>query len=207
MQGDPRSAHVPNAIRGNSRRQKLVSRAADEFRRFLVMFFYLWVLCGLFVLNERIILGQRGISLQFQGLAALNALILAKVMLIAEYFEFGARLRGRPLIYPIVANSLFLSVLFICFHVIEKVVIGLVQGESFAQSVPAIGGGGFVPVLCVALILFVSLIPFFAFRFVGRELGADRLNAMLFGTKMEGLKESTKQETAGVENKGVKPAG
>jgi len=119
----------------------------------------------------------------------------------------GAWWRGRPLIYPIVTNSLLLSVLFICFHVIEKVVIGLVNGESLAQSVPAIGGGGFVPILCVALILFVSLIPFFAFRFVSRELGADRLNAMLFGTKMEGLKESTKQETTGVENKGAKPAG
>lgn len=207
MQGDPQSAHVLNAIHGNSRRQKLVSHAADEFRRFLVMFFYLWVLFGLFVLNERIILGQRGISLQLQGFAVLNAFILAKVMLLAEYFDFGAWLQRRPLIYPIVANSLFLTVLFICFHVIEKVVIGLVHGESFAQSVPAIGGGGLVGVLCVALILFVSLIPFFAFRFVSRELGADQLNAMLFGTKMEGLKESTKQETAGVENKGAKPAG
>ena len=205
MQGDPQSARVPNAIHGNSRRQKLISRAADEFRRFLVMFFYLWVLFGLFVLNERVILGHRGISLPLQGFAVLNALILAKVMLIADYFELGAWLRGRPLIYPIVTNSLFLSVLFICFHIIEKVVIGLVNGESFAQSVPAFGSGGLGGVLCVALILFVSLIPFFAFRFVSRELGSDRLNAMLFGTKMVGLKESTKQETTGVENKGAKP--
>ena len=50
------------------------------------MFLYLWVLFGLFVLNERIILGQRGISLPLQGFAVLNALILAKVMLIADYF-------------------------------------------------------------------------------------------------------------------------
>jgi hypothetical protein len=32
------------------------------------------------------------------------------------------------------------------------------------------------------LILFVSLIPFFAFRNLSRELGADRLKAMLFET-------------------------
>ena len=192
------SAHVPNAINGRSRRQKLVSRAAEEFRRFLVMFFYLWVLFGLFVLNERVILGQRGISLQLQGFAILNALILAKVMMVAEYFEFGAWLRGRPLIYPIVANSFFLSVLFICFHVIEKVVAGLIHGESVADSLPAIGGGGLVGVLCVALILFVSLIPFFAFRSISRELGADRLNAMLFGTA---TRETPAIEgTAGAEN-------
>lgn len=199
MQADPESSHVPNAIDGVSRRQKLVGRAAEEFRRFLVMFLYLWLLFGLFVLNERIILGQRGISLPLQGFAVINALILAKVMLIADYFDLGAWLRRRPLIYPIVASSLFLTVLFIYFHVIEKVVIGLIHGESVAQSVPAIGGGGFVGTLCVALILFVSLIPFFAFRYVGRELGADRLNAMLFGA---GKRETpAMQKAAGVENR------
>jgi hypothetical protein len=36
-------------------------------------------------------------------------------------------------------------------------------------------------VVCVAVILFVSLIPFFAFRNVDRELGPGQLNAMLFG--------------------------
>ena len=203
MQGNPQSAHVPNAINGGSRRQKLVSRAASEFRRFLVMFLYLWLLFGLFVANERIILGQRGISLPLQGFAVLNALILAKVMLIAEYFELGAWLRGRPLIYPIVASSLFLTLLFICFHVLEKVVIGLVHGESFAQSVPAIGGGGFVGVFCVALILFVSLTPFFAFRFVSCELGADRLNAMLFGAGATVQKPPAMHEMAGVENRQI----
>ena len=198
MQGNPESTHLPNAINGGSRREKLASRAASEFRRFMVMFVYLWVLFGLFVLNERIILGQRGISLPLQGFAVLNALILAKVMLIADYFDLGVWLRRRPLIYPIIASSLFLTVLFIGFHVIEKVVMGLVHGESVAQSVPAMGGGGFVGVLCVALILFVSLIPFFAFRFVGRELGADRLNAMLFGACKQ--KASAMQGIAGEEN-------
>ena len=109
----------------------------------------------------------------------------------------GAWLRRRPLIYPIIASSLFLTVLFICFHLIEKVVIGLIHGESVAESVPAVGGG-YVGVLCVALILFVSLIPFFAFRFVGRELGADRLNAMLFGACKQ--KASAMQGIAGEEN-------
>ena len=33
----------------------------------------------------------------------------------------------------------------------------------------------------VALILFVMLIPFFAFRNVSRELGRGRLEAMVFG--------------------------
>jgi hypothetical protein len=72
-------------------------------------------------------------------------------------------------------------VVFICFHILEHVVIGFFKRESIAASIPAIGGGGLVGLVSVALILFVSLIPFFAFRNVSRELGAGRLEGMLFG--------------------------
>jgi len=102
-------------------------------------------------------------------------------MLVAEDLNLGARLQPRPLIYPIVTEALLLTVLFICFHVLEKVVIGLFAGETVAASVPSIGGGGLMGVVCVGLILFVSLIPYFAFRRVTREIGADRMREMLLG--------------------------
>jgi hypothetical protein len=50
-----------------------------------------------------------------------------------------------------------------------------------AASLPEIGGGGFVGLASVTLILFVALIPFFAFRNLKRALGADRMNTLLFG--------------------------
>jgi hypothetical protein len=65
---------------------------------------------------------------------------------------------------------------------VEHVILGLFHGETLATSIPAIGGRGFGELLCVAVILFITLIPFFGFRAIGRELGPGRLNAMLFGT-------------------------
>lgn len=161
---------------------KLRERALDEARRFMVMFLYLWLLFGLFVLNKRIILDQRGISFSSHGFALLNALVLAKVMLVTEDLDLGYWIRRRPLIYPILFESLLLTVMFICFHVLEHLVVGLVEKQTVAESIPAIGGGGLAGVVCVAVILFVALTPFFAFRHVGRELGSGQLNAMLFGT-------------------------
>lgn len=158
-------------------------RVVDEMRRFLVMFLYLWVLFGLFVLNERIILRQHGISFSSQGFALINALVLAKVMLVAEDINLGRWLHGKPLIYPILHEAFVFAILFICFHIIEHVAVGLFQRETIAASIPAIGGGGFAGLVCVALILFFALIPFFAFRDVGRELGPGRLNAMLFNKR------------------------
>lgn len=166
----------------NDRMFKLRERALDEARRFMVMFLYLWVLFGLFVLNERIILNQRGISFSSHGFALLNALVLAKVMLVTEDLDLGRWMRRRPLIYPILFESSLLTVMFICFHVVEKLVVGVVEKQTVAASIPAIGGGGLAGVVCVAVILFVALIPFFAFRNVSRELGPGQLNAMLFGT-------------------------
>jgi hypothetical protein len=69
--------------------------------------------------------------------------------------------------------------------------------QQAQHGVPAIGGGGLAGVLCVAVILFVSLIPFFAFRFISRELGADRLNAMLFSAGTTVRKPPAMQEMAG----------
>ncbi len=165
----------------------LRQRAADEMRRFLVMFLYLWILFGLFALHERIILRQHGISFSSQGFALINALVLAKVMLVAEDLNLGHWLHGRPLIYPILHESFVFAILFICFHIIEHLVVGLFRGEDVAASVPAIGGGGFAGLICVGLILFFALIPFFAFRDVSRELGPGLLNALLFGKRQEVL--------------------
>jgi hypothetical protein len=63
-------------------------------------------------------------------------------MLVAEDLDLGRWLKRRPLIYPILQESLLLTALFIGFHVVEHLIIGLVKGETFAASIPHIGGGG-----------------------------------------------------------------
>jgi hypothetical protein len=189
MRGEPLHSDngtvVDASNQTSARGRKVMERAVDEVRRFVVMFLYLWVLFGLFVLHQRIILRQEGMNFAAQGFALINALVLAKVMLIAEDLRLGHRLRSRPLIYPILGESLIFTVVFICFHVVEDVVIGLFKGETLRASVPVIGGGGMAGLLSVAMIFFVALIPFFAFRNLSRELGPDRLNALLFGTAIK----------------------
>ena len=68
----------------------LKERVAEEGRRFLVMFLYLWVLFALSALHEKIVLREVGASLPSQGFAFVNALVLAKVMLVGENLNLGA---------------------------------------------------------------------------------------------------------------------
>ncbi len=118
-----------------------------------------------------------------QGFAVINALVLAKVMLVAEDLNLGRWLDRRPLIYPILHDSVLFTVLFIVFHVAEHVIIAAIRGEGPRASVAAIGGGGLTGLLCVAMILFVSLIPYFTFRNFTRVLGWERTRTLLFGSR------------------------
>ncbi len=166
----------------HARLHRLEKAAVTELRRYLAMFAYLWVLFGVLALHEDVVLRERGIQISLHGWALVNALVLAKVMLIAEDLKLGHRFRPRPLIYPVVLDALILALLFIATHVLEHVIGGLIAGNTLAGSVPSIGGGGIQGLLCVALIAFVALIPFFAFRHITQEIGPDRIRAMLFGT-------------------------
>jgi hypothetical protein len=163
----------------------LKAKATEEARKFVVLFLYLWVLFGVFVLNQGIVLREQGIGFTAQGFALVNALVLAKVMLLFEHFDPGRWLRRRPLIYPILYEAFLLTILFIAVHVLEKAIEGVIKGKTVAASLPTIGGGGLAGLLSAAVIMFVALVPFFGFRNLGLVLGADRLKALLFSSSSE----------------------
>jgi hypothetical protein len=184
MTSDPVSLDQnADAARNSKGAHSLAAKAVEEFRRFVVLFLYLWVLFAMFVVNQSIVLREHGIPFLTQGFALINALVLAKVMLLFEAFDPGRWLRRRPLIYPILFEAFLLTILFLVVHIIEKAIEGLVHGKPLAESLPSIGGGNFVGLLSVTVILFIALLPFFAFRNLGLVLGRDRLIALIFGDK------------------------
>ena len=164
----------------NGRSHSLKARAAEEFRRFLVLFFYLWILFGVFVLNQGVVLREHGFDFAMQGFAFINALVFAKVMMLFEIFDPGRWLRKRPLIYPILYETLLLTILFLVAHVLEKAIEGLVRGKTIADSLPPIGGGGLAGFISITAILFIALIPFFGLRNLSLAMGEGRLWAVIF---------------------------
>jgi hypothetical protein len=136
----------------------------------------------MFVVNQSIVLREHGIPFSTQGFALINALVLAKVMLLFEAFDPGRWLRRRPLIYPILFEAFLLTILFLIVHILEKAIEGLIHGRTLVESLPSIGGGSFVGLASVTVILVIALIPFFAFRNLGLVLGQDRLIALIFGS-------------------------
>ncbi|SFK55407.1 hypothetical protein [Methylocapsa palsarum] len=178
--GNRRTVPSPAPVAG---KPTLKQKAAQEMRRFLVMAAYLWVLLALFSLHQSIVLAEHGINFREQGFAIVNALMLAKVMLIAEGFHVGRRFENRPLVYPILYQSIEFAILFICFHIVEHLAVGWWEGKTMAASFPEIGGGSPKGIASAGVILFVMLIPFFAFKELGRIVGDRELHALVFGLK------------------------
>ncbi len=178
------------ATSGGERKRSLKAAAAEEFRRFLWLFFYLWILFSVFALNQQAVLRENGLVWTHQGIAFVNALVFAKVMMLFEMFDPGAWLRRRPLIYPILYEAFLLTLMFLVVHVAEKVIEGLIRGQTVADSLPTIGGGGVLGLVSATVIVFVALTPFFALRNLNFALGADRLYALLFGAGDRGDRQS-----------------
>jgi hypothetical protein len=109
-----------------------------------------------------------------------NALVLAKVILVAQRFV-GEWLNEMALIYTTLFKSVAFAILLGCLKIIEETLRGLYRGLSYNESIlVAVGGGTLTGALVFMAILAVVLIPFFAFTELGSVLGEERLRTLLF---------------------------
>jgi hypothetical protein len=161
----------------------LRERAYDEFKRFVVIFLYLWVVFGLLSIHKSLVLSQSHLDYPEHAFAIINALVFAKVLLVAEHFHLGTRFQNRPLIYPILHKCLVFTLVLICFHIVESVLVGVWHGNTLADSLPPIVGGGLKGLLAVGVMCFVVLIPFFGFREIARVIGHGEMRALMFARR------------------------
>jgi hypothetical protein len=176
---------------------ELLGQVAAEGRHVFVIFVYLWALFSLFAIHKGIIVRDGMIS--GQVLALVNAFVLAKVMFIAARFGFSELFHHRPLIYPVIFKSAAFSVLLLAFYVAEETGIGMLRGETLAESFPSMGGGSATGLIVAVIILFIVLIPFFAFQELGRTIGSEVLRDIFFKSSSNTPGWSAASPVSGVE--------
>jgi cytochrome c oxidase subunit IV len=158
----------------------LKKKAVHEVREYLLISLYLFVVFSLLVVHRSMILAEYHINYTLHGFALINALALAKVMLIAQDMHLADQFRDAPLIYPTLLKSLVFTVLLACFKIAEDAFVGSLHGKTFHQSLSDLGDGSWSGILILTALLFVMLIPFFGFRELRRVFGAERLIAVFF---------------------------
>lgn len=167
----------------SKRSQTLKEKALLEFKRFLGIFLYLWVVFALLSIHESIIRAQHNLDFAAHSFAIINAFVLAKVLLVGEHLHLGGGFKEKPLVYPVLYKSLVFSIFLTGFHVAERMIVGMIGGKTLAESFSAIGGGRLEAILSIGALTFVMLIPFFAFRELGRVIGDAELRSLFYGRR------------------------
>jgi hypothetical protein len=162
------------------RRSRVLEIVVREVKKFGTLFLYLALVFGLFTLHQWVVLASNHISYAFYGASVINALILAKIMLVAEALHFGERFRDKPLAYPILYKSVAFGVMLVVAYLAEEVIVGLLKGKSLAQSAPELGGGTPAGILAIVVIMCMALIPFFAFKEMRRVYGGAEFDSLVF---------------------------
>jgi hypothetical protein len=164
--------------------RRVAQRTVHELKEFAAIFVYFAVILVGFNVYERLVLSEYAIDYFQIGASVVEALVLAKVVLLAEAAGLGGRFRDRPLIVPTLCETLALCVAVLVVMGLERFVKGLVHGQSPAVVWSGIRRGGWKEPVARAVMIVVALIPFCALREVGRRLmGDDQPLAQLFVRK------------------------
>jgi hypothetical protein len=164
----------------SDKKTQLKEKAAEEFRLLLLITAYLAAFFVAFLTYRRLISREFGVSSFHYGYAILEALVIAKVILIGKAMGLGKKANRRTLAFSVLRSSLAYGVLVAAFAVLEHIVEGLVHGKTLAASLEAFLSQGFYEILGRTLVLFVAFIPFFAFWELGHLTGDKKLFDLFF---------------------------
>jgi hypothetical protein len=167
----------------NASKPTLKQKAWQGMKEYLVISLYLWLVFALFVIYQSVILAEHDIPFAFHGFALINALALAKVMLVAREFNFADNFKNAPLIVPTLFKSAAFAVVLGCFKILEAIVVGLYHGRSVSESITEVGGGTIEGILVLIALLAVQLIPFFGFTELRRVFGEGKLERLFFTSR------------------------
>jgi hypothetical protein len=152
----------------------------EEMVEYCINAAYLGLVFAAFTQYRRFILAAYDISYTNYWVAAIEALILAKVIMIGAVLRLGRGLEQKPLIIPTLYRTFFFMLFVAFFKLIEHAIKGLWTGIGITGGVVAFFDEKSYEMLTNSLVLFTAFVPFFAFKEVERVFGVEKIRALFF---------------------------
>ena len=162
----------------------LKQRAKEEFKSYLVVSLYLTLLFCVLVAYTRLTLRQYDVvddSLNY-AFAIINALVIAKVILIGEMVHLGKGAQARPPYQAVFVRAFLFSLLVLAFHFVEEFVKRLIHGEPSGTVIHNIR---IYQLSARTLIVFCAFLPFFAFRELELLLGPEKAHKLFLSPRVQ----------------------
>jgi len=156
------------------------ARLVAEGKDMLAIFVYLAILLSIFTTYRRLLLAEYGIDYLQYGYSLIEALVLAKIILIGRFLRLGEKFGNRPLIVPTLYKTLCFGLFVLAFSILEHVVLGLWHGNNLTTVFEEIMSEGLWEILTRVLVLVVALVPLFAAWEASRANGEGKLFELFF---------------------------
>src|SRR5258706_12371925 len=161
----------------NSAKPSLKRKAMHETVQMIGISLYLaFFFCAL-ATYTRLLTNESGRSSLTYGFALINALVIAKVILIGEYVRLGKRHESKPLFFSALYKAFLFTLFVLAFHFVEEMVKQLLHGGNVAT---AFRETRMDELLARTVIIFSVFIPLFAFRELRRGMGEDKFRELFF---------------------------
>jgi hypothetical protein len=155
-------------------------KVVHEFAVYWGNVLYLSLVFAAFTQYRRLLLAAHDITYTDYGIAVIEALILAKVIMIGDVLRLARGLEDKPLIVPTVYKTVVFSFFVGVFTVVEHALKGLWYGKGWAGGVADLFDRGFHELLAGCLVIFVALLPFFAVKELARVIGVVKMRELFF---------------------------
>jgi len=156
----------------NEKEKRLKEKILAELINYWVIVLYMAIFFGAFSTYRRLLLAHHGISYEDYGIAVIRALVLGKVVLVAETLRLGRGYEEWPLIVPTLHKTFLFTVCVAVFDIAEGLVRGLIGGLGPMEAVDGVMSRFNYEWLSRALVVFFAFLPLFAVRELRRVLGA-----------------------------------
>jgi hypothetical protein len=155
-----------------SRKERLAELARHEIVEYLAISGYLCICFGALLFYKAAILRSEGIEFFPYGFAVVKALVSAKFIMVLEGLKLGekGRLSDAGLIRKIFAKALLFTIFLLVLTVIEEVVVGHFHHRSVSEVLIGLTSGRGLEVVASSFLLFLIMIPYFAYREVAPSL-------------------------------------
>jgi len=171
---------------------RLPARLRKELIDYAIVSAYLYVCFGSLILYKATILRSEGLEFAPFGMAFVKALITGKFVLLLQAFKIGdKRISAGTALVAILLKSLLFAVLLMGLTIVEEMIVGYFHGKAARDVMSEIAGGTMPQALAVSLILFLILIPYFAFRGIAARMGEGELLKLLTQRSPAGARQAS----------------
>jgi hypothetical protein len=161
----------------NSAKPSLKQKALHETVQMVAISLYMaFFFCAL-ATYTRLLTNESGASSLTYSFALINAVVIAKVILIGEYSHLGKRHESKPLFFAALYKAFLFTLFVLAFHFVEEMVKQLLHGRNVAA---AFRETRLDELSARTIVLFSVFIPFFAFRELRRVMGERKFRDLFF---------------------------